>query len=216
MARYSREALLQHRVLSCDAPASLLLVLDQDTVAQRLFALRQGGNAVHEALRRKRIVAILNKATPDNLETLVKKIVAETGADAQLAGELPELLHTRALAGECYIRTYAQLAKALAPRLKGFAEALLQFCKAEFVRMDSKHMLANVSFVGHLVTIKAFPPSCIDGILMQLVRDQEPEAQRVSVACALWTIGGTFLSAQQQQRYLGVWRRLQQLLLRGI
>jgi len=201
-----------------------------DHIMQRDFASRQGLNEsndeLHKTLRRKRLVSILNKVAPDNLDTLCVKIHAECQADAMLAESLPRLLHQRALAGECYIKTYAELIARLRKLCSSLPEQLLRECKAEFSRMNRDKMLANVSFVGYLVSLNVFPYICIDGILRSLVdtesktQDQKkgsppppalPSPLSVSVACALWSIGGVRLTMARRQFYLTLWHRLQAL-----
>eukprot|EP00300_Choanocystis_sp_HF-7_P040891 c7471_g1_i1.p1 GENE.c7471_g1_i1~~c7471_g1_i1.p1 ORF type:complete len:1071 (+),score=207.75 c7471_g1_i1:260-3214(+) len=159
------------------------------------------GSPEEEVVRTVR--SMLNKITPDNFETLTKKILDFDLTSVAVLQGLIDLLFDKALMESSFVTVYADLAKEISlrdttkvdnnPKDKGvFLKQLITKCQMEFeaesksssedlpdeeARKVKLRMLGNIRFIGELfkrgMLAAGTMKICIDSLLRHDVPDEE-------------------------------------------
>ena len=140
-----------------------------------------------------RVIAILNKITPQNFKDLSVKIIALGFDDLEKLEIAVEIVFDKAVLEPAFSQTYANLCKVMSsiqfpddpnPKVSPFLKTLLNRCEEEFLKeksgeleINKKKMLGNINLIGELYNLSMISTNIIMESYIQYLllksRDEE-------------------------------------------
>ena len=140
-----------------------------------------------------RVIAILNKITPQNFKDLSVKIIALGFDDLEKLEIAVEIVFDKAVLEPAFGQTYANLCKVMSsiqfpddpnPKVSPFLKTLLNRCEKEFLKeksgeleINKKKMLGNINLIGELYNLSMISTNIIMESYIQYLllksRDEE-------------------------------------------